>query len=88
MKTETRIRRQARQNLEDLATRCLQSAVMVLMRDATFDADFNWAEAGRIAVLMAKEIRLSCARETADLGGEELAILAENVIEEAKGAPN
>ena len=89
MKDDTsRSRRRARHDLEDLATRCLLPAASVLMRDAAIDAEFDWSMAGAVAVKMAKSIRLTCAHETADLGDEELQILAAAQISEPRGEVN
>ncbi len=81
-------RRRARHNLEELAVKCLQPAMFAVMKDAAIDDAFNWGIAGDVAVQMAKHIRLRCATETADIGDEELAVLAETITGQVEGSPN
>lgn len=87
MAKTNRSRRLARQSLEELAIRCLQAAVMALIKDAVLDESFDWGRAGDVSVMMARRIRTKAAEVTKDLDGDELAILAEDVLDDASEGP-
>jgi len=75
-------------NLEDLATRCLQAAVLALLRDAAYDEEFDWKIAANISVDMAAAIRCRSHELTRTMGDDELALFAESFVRDDSPKPS